>query len=369
MGQSGAKRFAFDFDSFRSTISPVHTAKRPITLFGKTSQQRPTTHFFSPFDRHALTIMAARNEFATCRARQLAEVELLMAMYGDDLSIELSLLEEARAYEEALPLRPASDASPAPPPPRQLRFSLTPLHEAPTVVDGEVRDAPFPCTLSCTLPAGYPQRDQPLWRIEVPRFAKHEFDYVLRTVNEAVACATGQEALVIAIESVKETVLQVCRERAEEDLQRLPETAELSAGGYSSDFVASLALSRRIGRRCVFFHHICSTAKRHCIVRWAHELRINGFVKIGYPGVLIVEGPEEGILEYISGLQGLRWKLMVVRGEETEDCPAHPGSTLDSLRRIPAHGVIEMISSSDIAAHCRECKLDELFRTSMKIYS
>ena len=76
-----------------------------------------------------------------------------------------------------------------------------------------------------------------------------------------------------------------------------------------------------LGRRCVYFHHILSRHKRCVIMNMARLLDLRGFCKIGYPGVLIVEGAEGACEFYVQTLQRLRWKLMVVRGEEKEDAP------------------------------------------------
>jgi hypothetical protein len=45
-----------------------------------------------------------------------------------------------------------------------------------------------------------------------------------------------------------------------------------------------------LGRKLIWFHHILNTAKRKAIVSWSAELEIGGFIKPGYPGVVIIEG-------------------------------------------------------------------------------
>mmetsp|Transcript_5662 Transcript_5662/g.15859 ORF Transcript_5662/g.15859 Transcript_5662/m.15859 type:complete len:85 (-) Transcript_5662:698-952(-) len=63
------------------------------------------------------------------------------------------------------------------------------------------------------------------------------------------------------------------------------------------------------GRRIIWFHHIKSVKKRKHIVEWAHELRLGGFSKPGFPGVVIVEGAEEDAAEYVARLKQLRWQM------------------------------------------------------------
>ena len=95
---------------------------------------------------------------------------------------------------------------------------------------------------------------------------------------------------------------------------------------------------------------------------------LGGFSKIGWPGIVIVEGNEMHVQEYVRQLQHLRWKQMVVRGEQTESVPR--GDLLDGTRKLPKSfhefGETQM---SELATACRECGLEELFLATMKIYS
>ena len=73
-----------------------------------------------------------------------------------------------------------------------------------------------------------------------------------------------------------------------------------------------------LGRRCLFMHHIIADGKRRACLEWAVHFGLCGASKIGWPGVVVVEGPEEGCKNYVSALQRLRWKQCVVRGEQQE---------------------------------------------------
>jgi hypothetical protein len=123
-----------------------------------------------------------------------------------------------------------------------------------------------------------------------------------------------------------------------------------------------------LGRRAIYFHHIRAPGKRRVISEWAKELQLGGYSKIGYPGVIIVEGHEEYVQEYVRRLQHLRWKQMVVRGEQIDK--GKPGQTLDSLRKFHHLGMIELGPNemSTLATYCREVELEDLFLTTMKIY-
>ncbi|KAF0774539.1 hypothetical protein AaE_001761 [Aphanomyces astaci] len=96
--------------------------------------------------------------------------------------------------------------------------------------------------------------------------------------------------------------------------------------------------------------------KRQVVKDWAKELHLGGFSKIGWPGVIVVEGVEAFVSEYVKRLQHLRWKQMVVRGEQ-----------VDTERKLPS-GLVELTDMSDLATRCAAAGLTALFLTSMKIY-
>lgn len=164
-----------------------------------------------------------------------------------------------------------------------------------------------------------------------------------------------------------------------------------------------------LGRRCIYYHHILSSYKRCFIQNAARRLELRGFCKVGYPGILIVEGCEEACELYVQLLQRLRWKLMVVRGEEKIPSPdgyhnlrnitaanlqtlfgtqgnvptSNKGKSNavktsvvhDSIAVAKAEAALtsrpvwETDSSEEIARWCAMCELSVLFRTVMKIYA
>ena len=102
-------------------------------------------------------------------------------------------------------------------------------------------------------------------------------------------------------------------------------------------------------------------------MEWAVEFGLGGFAKIGWPGVVVVEGEEGACAAYVSSLQRLRWKQMVVRGEQQVEGRA--GQSLDELRALP-RGMQEFPDDgmSAMALACKRCGVHELFLTAMQIY-
>ncbi|CAE8601199.1 unnamed protein product, partial [Polarella glacialis] len=122
----------------------------------------------------------------------------------------------------------------------------------------------------------------------------------------------------------------------------------------------------QLGRRAMYSHHIINSGKRQAIKEWAAQLRLGGLAKIGWPGVIIVEGHEADVRRYVEALSHLKWKQFVVRGEQIDDVDCD--NSVESLRQLPV-GVEEFADDdmSGFAARCRECGLDELFRMALKI--
>lgn len=127
----------------------------------------------------------------------------------------------------------------------------------------------------------------------------------------------------------------------------------------------------RIARFLIYFHHIMCGRKRVAIVEQARELGLGGFSKHGFPGIVIVEGWDHAVLEYVRRIQQLRWQQMVVRGEEFDDYldDTDPGVEQQALRLLPLpFREISGDSMSEIATLCQEAGCRDLFMTSMKKY-
>lgn len=135
-----------------------------------------------------------------------------------------------------------------------------------------------------------------------------------------------------------------------------------------------------------------SPTKRRCLVDWALALGLGGFSRPGHPGIVLVEGEREAAMQYVAGVQRLRWKHMVVRGEEMEEidlsaiaATAHSGGecapilssrdaealitrAIDGRRRLPAAFLGELSTMAEAGAVSAAAGLRDLFLTAMKKY-
>lgn len=125
---------------------------------------------------------------------------------------------------------------------------------------------------------------------------------------------------------------------------------------------------RILGRRAIYFHHIIANNKRKVVVEWANHFQLGGYSKIGWPGVVIVEGDEEDCRAYVANLQHLRWKQMVVRGEQTEIVSIN--SCLQEMRKLPMpFQELGQDGMSTLAQNCEAAGVQDLFLATMKIYN
>ncbi|KAJ1613772.1 YSHH motif-containing protein [Cryptosporidium canis] len=227
------------------------------------------------------------------------------------------------------------------------------------------------------------------WGSERPFFlSESQFNYIV---------CSGMKAFVPNTECIYDQVI-ASREATEEIVRDIPcevyETAdsEMQLKSSESDsedsdfeqeeiskYIWNAPETSRVirwGQRACYSHHIRNKIKRRLIVEWAKELSLGGYCKIGYPGIIIVEGPEECCLEYIRRLQRLRWKHFIVRGEIIQDISLDQKSLLklkeaiNSLRVLPST-MIELPADGMkvLAKICEDLGIKDLFLTTMKIYS
>lgn len=128
-----------------------------------------------------------------------------------------------------------------------------------------------------------------------------------------------------------------------------------------------------LGRRLIYSHHIISKIKRGDIKSLTSHYNLTGYMKIGWPGLLIIEGLEEDCIAFYDDIRPWNWQYLVLRGEQQEVLPKSNNSInidgddiLKPYRKFDRF--LEVEDMSLVARHCREVGLENLFRTSMKVY-
>ena len=66
-------------------------------------------------------------------------------------------------------------------------------------------------------------------------------------------------------------------------------------------------------------HHLISPQKRRSLQQWSSNLRISGFAKVGYPGVIYAEGTQVNVEEFVANIKAMQWLALRVRFVEPVD--------------------------------------------------
>ena len=121
-----------------------------------------------------------------------------------------------------------------------------------------------------------------------------------------------------------------------------------------------------LGRRCIYSHHIIANSKRKNLASLAHSYKLGGYVKIGWPGIIIFEGLESSCQAVVDEIKTWRWQHLSIRVEETSDIS--DGRCIDEYRRLPKsfHELGED-DMSMLAQYCREAGLEHMFLQCLKI--
>ena len=379
----------------------------PFTVLSEAAQYEQLLALIAALASVQKLHAAAAAEERRCNAeRQLWELECLQSMFPDALDVDAATL--GAVTRAATPSLGAGDGSldAAARAQSALRFVVTQLG------DVDVDRCGVHCR--CELPPRYPSHAAARIALvasvpsqsgvrELGDSADHAplTPSALRMVNEALweegASLVGAEMCLQLLQRAGELVGEIisaditaCGASVEEERARMlrarrsvaletdravavaiteleveaarGEAAAAAAAASAAAAAAPPTAAPRLGRRCIYFHHIIARSKRKAVLEWAAEMGLGGFAKIGWPGVVVVEGAERHCVAYVAALQRLRWKQMVVRGEQTVDGAA--GQSLDALRALPM-GMLEIADDgmSELGQYCKQCGVHELFMT------
>jgi hypothetical protein len=234
--------------------------------------------------------------------------------------------------------------------------------ELPTV-HRSLKAGPLAWLLRISLPEHYPGGGEIL-HIELKVDEENTIDRkvafqqqpaLLKVCQQVAESLPGEEALYVVLNAAEQWIHENKDNYVIENPHRLARDED---GHFSPDARDTHVC---LGRKLIYSHHIISKRKRADILDLARQLNLTGFMKIGWPGIIIVEGSEEDCQLFYDGIKVWSWQYLVVRGEMQEKC-----KELEKSRQFPVFA--EVNSMSVVANHCREVGLEALFRTSMKVY-
>ncbi|CAD2095728.1 RWD domain-containing protein, putative [Plasmodium vinckei brucechwatti] len=310
---------------------------------------------------------------------------------GIDKEILLKCEELQKQELEALKLIYVGD--------RELIIKNEQNKERDTIIYMELNDENDHCNnvinITIELPKDYPLKSFIIININVKNFTADMNNYINQEIYKDIQNYLEQECIILnVIYKINELV-----EKLQNNKDTLAEKNNTSSAYSSSDedkidedylnnnidiqnsnsnithsqdnsflYYNKMSFGKRVlARRLCYSHHILSQVKRSCIIKWARELKIGGYSKIGYPGIIVCEGPKEEVDFYVNSLNKLRWKHFDCRG--MEDIVLNEYEHLDDMRVLPKNMYeLDQKSMSTLSNICTECGLRDLFLTSMKIY-
>ncbi|KAL7552573.1 hypothetical protein ACHAWF_015810 [Thalassiosira exigua] len=195
------------------------------------------------------------------------------------------------------------------------------------------------------LPPGYPSFvNAEVTVLSVPNnYSRRQLDELSTTLRSLAKELLGSEVLM--------EIMNKCRV-AMEDWDRVLDTDKECRGD------GCVNRTESIGRRWIWVHHITNSTRLKQIVSEAQTLKLGGFLKGGYPGVVVVEGNANSCDSFVSWIKGNKSRP----GGFGRNWGHHVrGETIIEKRQLP-ECFEELEDMGKLGALCKEFGVEEEFR-------
>jgi len=299
--------------------------------------------------------------------RQLEELEVLEAIYPDELTVDASRVSAVKQVLRDNPdgVGDGDVASHKLPTLLSLTIKLGRLANL-EYYSGKPLKYAHP-SITVEFPLTYPESSPPLVTKTVGLCAE-----ITNVIPKYLDAHSGEECIMQLIMSINERIEEQ-NERTVQDYQNGVEKKEQTLKANTNiDVVvdSNEAALPIIGRRIINSPYILKPAKIKDIKKCADELKLGGYAKVGKPGIIVIEGPEEGCKQYCPMLENRGWKYQKVQGEQQEEGVA--GTSIDEMRLLNSAGEFKVLGEdtmSELSQLCREAGLADLFFTSLNIHN
>jgi len=175
-------------------------------------------------------------------------------------------------------------------------------------IEAEDEGAAQAARLRCTLPGGYPDSCCAVVSVAMEGVRRATQDALTEQLGQAAAALLGEEAVTELVQQLQEIAPAALAEERAAITASAAQPAEpvtTAAGGSLDGF----------GRRWMWAHHIASTARRGLICKEARSLSLGGYLKPGYPGIVVVEGEGENCEAFVDWMKTSSKHTQAVRGQ------------------------------------------------------
>lgn len=161
-------------------------------------------------------------------------------------------------------------------------------------VDGKFTSS----TIHVTLPCDYPETAAATISIvNFDKLNRNQRDLFAKELNK-------QSVSMIGSESIME-LIHFWQDRGEDMLSSL-EYEDRGEEGDEPEAVSSSSInsSSNLKRLWIWVHHITNKDRRRSIVQEANDRSLYGYLKHGYPGIVVIEGESSACDDYVKWIKG-----------------------------------------------------------------
>jgi acylphosphatase len=124
-------------------------------------------------------------------------------------------------------------------------------------------------------------------------------------LTEKLNDLVGSEAIMELVQELQDTITELLLVQQQQERQIIDNSScdddnKLDATGSATKDTESDGF----GRRWIWAHHITNGGRCKSIVQEAKSLQLGGFLKSGYPGIVVVEGTIPNCNEFVQWIKG-----------------------------------------------------------------
>lgn len=288
--------------------------------------------------------MSSQQQFFESLERAVNEIDALAAIYGigdndddvgssfsvmstSELEVSRSIIEDISGGEKKNVIIP------------QLEVKVYTCLEV--VDDEKVR-----LVLHCRLRKGYPELEPALVSASVEGLRRLWREEISSNLNKKAESMIGSEVLMELVEELKAL--------APSYLAREKKTCTKLHNSPDEETCDTF------GRRWIWVHHIKDSDRRRSIVSEARELKLGGYLKSGFPGIIVIEGYSSACDEFVSWVKGNKSRPGGFGRNWGHHVRGHVNFPLDG----PRHLTVEFEELEELAVMgglCREHGLEDEF--------
>ena len=149
-----------------------------------------------------------------------------------------------------------------------------------------------------TLPRGYPTKTAAAaCVISVDTLSRSQREDISVKINEKAKLMLGSEMLMDLIQEFQNELMDKLSELSPEDKADADDFGITKGCRHDTSNII-------FSRRWIWVHHITDNSRCKNIVQEARNYCLGGFLKSGYPGVVVIEGPSNSCDEFVSWIKG-----------------------------------------------------------------